>query len=39
MLYPQKTKPPKTKITRMECPKEAGLSGQKPAILNCRTFE
>lgn len=23
----------------MECPKEAGLSGKKPAILNCRTFE
>lgn len=39
MSDPRKQKPPKTKITRTECPKEAGMSGQKSAIINCRTLE
>lgn len=40
MLHSQKTKPTKTKKSPgRNVLKEAGLSGQKPAILNCRTFE
>lgn len=38
MSYPRKQKHQKTEITRTECPKETGISREKSAILNCRTF-
>lgn len=36
---PENKKHQKTEITRTECPKETGISREKSAVLNCRTFE